>query len=174
MDDPEPVMNAEWKEVWRNFWDERSVREQRLLSWGGAVAGLALAYSVLWSPAQDGSARIARELPSMRESLARMTAQATEARGLSAAAQGVAPTGPALRDALAASLSAHGLDGSQLQIVGGGVQLQLKNVAFPVWVQWLDEVRKQFKVQVGEAHVTGLKAPGQVDLTAVMQPAQFQ
>lgn len=167
-------MKAELTQVWRTFWDERSPRERQLLAWGGGVAAFALAYSILWAPAQEGSTRIAHELPGMRETLARMTAQAGEARTLSAAAQGAAPTGGALRDALAASLNAHGMDGSQLQIVGSGVQLQLKNVAFPAWVAWLDEARTQFKVQVGSAQVAGLPAPGQVDVTAVMQPAQIQ
>lgn len=44
-------------------------------------------------------------------------------------------------------------------------------MSFPAWTQWLDDARKQFKVQVGEAHVSALKDDGQVDLTAVMQPA---
>ncbi|MCU9958311.1 type II secretion system protein M [Burkholderia sp. BKH01] len=153
------------------FWGERSQREKMLLGWGGAVLALAIAYSVLWSPAQEGRARIQRELPNMRRELAQMTAQANEAKSLTAAAQGVAPTGLALKDALTASLSDHGLQGAQVQIVGNGVQIQMKNVSFPAWTQWLDDARRQFKAQVGEAHATALKDDGQVDLTAVMQPS---
>ena len=153
------------------FWGERSQREKMLLGWGGAVLAVVIAYSVLWSPAQEGRARIQRELPNMRRELAQMTAQANEAKSLTAAAQGVAPTGLALKDALTASLSDHGLQGAQVQIVGNGVQIQMKNVSFPAWTQWLDDARRQFKVQVGEAHATALKDDGQVDLTAVMQPS---
>jgi general secretion pathway protein M len=36
---------------------------------------------------------------------------------------------------------------------------------------WVDDVRRQFKVQVSEAHVTALKTDGQVDLTASLQPS---
>ncbi|MGS0892855.1 type II secretion system protein GspM [Burkholderia stagnalis] len=153
------------------FWGERSPREKTLLGWGGALLAVVIAYSVLWSPAQDGSARIEHALPTMRNALAQMTAQANEAKSLTAAAQGVAPTGLALKDALGASLADHGLQGAQVQIVGNGVQIQMKNAAFPAWTQWLDDARRQFKVQVGEAHVTALKDDGQVDLTAVMQPS---
>ena len=96
----------------------------------------------------------------MRRELAQMTAQANEAKSLTAAAQGVAPTGLALKDALTASLSDHGLQGAQVQIVGNGVQIQMKNVSFPAWTQWLDDARRQFKVQVGEAHATALKDDG--------------
>lgn len=153
------------------FWGERTPREKTLLGWGGAVLAIVIAYSVLWSPAQEGRARIQHELPAMRHELAQMTAQANEAKSLAAAAQGVAPTGLALKDALTASLSDHGLQGAQVQIVGNGVQIQMKNVSFPAWTQWLDDARRQFKVQVGEAHATALKEDGQVDLTAVMQPS---
>ncbi|KVZ88746.1 type II secretion system protein GspM [Burkholderia ubonensis] len=164
-------MKAELNQTLTQFWGERTPREKNLLGWGGAVLAVAIAYSVLWSPAQEGRARITRALPAMHAELAKMTAQANEARSLTAAAQGVAPTGAALKDALTASLSDHGMPGGQIQLVGNGVQIQLKNASFPAWTQWLDDVRKQFKVQVGEAHVTALKDDGQVDLTAVMQPS---
>lgn len=165
-------MKAELNETWRAFWDERTEREKRLLGWGGMVLIAVIAYSVLWSPAQEGRAKLQGELPTLRGELAQMTEQANEARSLVAASQGVAPTGLALRDALTASLADHGLAAaSPLQIVGDGVQIQLKNASFPTWTQWLDDVRHQFKAQVVEAHISALKADGQVDLTAVLQPA---
>ncbi|MBN3728239.1 type II secretion system protein GspM [Burkholderia sp. Ac-20379] len=164
-------MKAELTETLTQFWDERSSREKMLLGWGGALFAVYLLYSLLWAPAQDNSARISRALPAMRLQLAQMTEQANEARSLAAAAQGVAPTGMALRDALNGSLTDHGITAAQVQVVGNGVQVQLKNVAFPIWTQWADDVRKQFKVQVGEAHATALKEDGQVDLTVVMQPS---
>ncbi len=162
---------TELNETLTQFWDERTNREKQLIGWGGGVLALVIAYSVLWSPAQEGRDKIRRALPVMQQQLAQMTAQANEARPLAAAAQGVAPTGLALKDALTASLSDHGFVGAQVQVVGNGVQIQLKNAAFPLWTQWLDDVRRQFKAQVVEAHATALKEDGQVDLTAVLQPA---
>ncbi|AOJ11718.1 type II secretion system protein GspM [Burkholderia mayonis] len=167
-------MKTELNETLTQFWEGRTAREKLLLGWGGAALVVVIAYSVLWSPAQEGRAQIQRQLPTMRHELAEMTAQANEARSLAAAAQGVAPTGIALKDALTASLSDHGLAAAAPQIVGGGVQIQLKNASFPAWTQWLDDVRRQFKAQVVEAHVTGLKEDGQVDLTAVLQPASIK
>jgi general secretion pathway protein M len=61
-----------------------------------------------------------------------------------------------------------------VQVIGNAVQIQLKNASFPAWTQWLDNARKQFKVQVSEAHVTALKQDGQVDLTASLQPATIK
>ncbi|RDK01931.1 type II secretion system protein M [Paraburkholderia lacunae] len=164
-------MKAELAQSWAGFWAQRTEREKMLLTWGGAVLGVVIAWSVLWSPAQDGRAHLRESLPTMQLKLAQMTAQANEARQLSAAAQGVAPTGGALKDALTASLNDHGLAPTQVQVIGNAVQIQMKNASFPAWTSWVDDVRKQFKVQVAEAHVTALKEDGQVDLTASLQPS---
>ena len=155
-------MKTELAQTWASFWDARTEREKTLLLWGGAALGVVIAWSILWAPAQDGRAHLRETLPAMQRQLAQMTAQADEARRLSAAAQGVTPTGGALKDALSASLTEHGL---------AAVQVQLKNASFPAWTVWVDDVRRQFKVQVSEAHVTALKTDGQVDLTASLQPS---
>jgi general secretion pathway protein M len=164
-------MKAELAQTWAGFWDQRTDREKALLTWGGAVLAVVIAWSVLWAPAQEGRARLRESLPTLQRQVAQMTAQANEARQLSAAAQGVAPTGAALKDALSASLSDHGLAATQVQVIGNAVQVQMKNASFPAWTAWVDDVRRQFKVQVAEAHVTALKEDGQVDLTASLQPS---
>ncbi|CAH2900253.1 MAG: General secretion pathway protein M [uncultured Paraburkholderia sp.] len=164
-------MKAELAQSWAGFWYQRTDREKALLTWGGGVLAVVIAWSVLWAPAQEGRARLRESLPTLQRQLAQMTAQANEARQLSAAAQGVAPTGGALKDALTASLSDHGLAATQVQVVGNAVQVQMKNASFPAWTAWVDDVRRQFKVQVSEAHVTALKEDGQVDVTASLQPS---
>jgi general secretion pathway protein M len=164
-------MKTELAQTWASFWGGRTEREKNLLTWGGAALGVVIAWSVLWAPAQDGRAHLRETLPAMQRQLAQMTAQANEARRLSTASQGVAPTGGALKDALTASLSDHGLVPLQVELLGNAVQIQLKNASFPVWTSWVDDVRRQFKVQVAEAHVTALKDDGQVDLTASLQPS---
>jgi general secretion pathway protein M len=58
-----------------------------------------------------------------------------------------------------------------VQVIGNAVQVQMKNASFPAWTSWVDDVRRQFKVQVSEAHVTALKEDGQVDVTASLQPS---
>src|ERR1700685_74634 len=157
-------MKAELAQTWAGFWDQRTEREKNLLTWGGGVLAVVVAWSVLWAPAQEGRAHLRESLPSLQRQLAQMTAQSNEARTLSAAAQGVAPTGAALKDALTASLNDHGLNASQVQVVGNAVQIQMKNASFPAWTSWVDDARKQFKVQISEAHVSALKEDGQVDL----------
>jgi general secretion pathway protein M len=164
-------MKAELAQTWAGFWDQRTEREKNLLTWGGGALAVVVAWSVLWAPAQEGRSHLRESLPSLQRQLAQMTAQAKEVPALSAAAQGVAPTGGALKDALTASLNEHGLTATQVQVMGNAVQIQMKNASFPAWTAWVDDARKQFKVQIAEAHVTALKDDGQVDLTASLQPS---
>ncbi|WP_116135756.1 type II secretion system protein GspM [Trinickia diaoshuihuensis] len=158
-------------DLWAGFWEPRTAREKMLLTWGGAAVAVVIAYSVLWSPAQQGRARLRDTLPAMQRQIAQMTAQADEARALAPAAQGAAPTGGALRDALTASLTQASLATTQLRLTGDAVQIDAKNASFPAWTMWLDDARKQFKVRVIELHATALKDDGQVDLTVMLQPA---
>jgi general secretion pathway protein M len=156
--------------VWAGFWAVRTAREKTMLIWGAVVLALVIAYSVLWAPAQQGRAELRASLPAMQRELAQMTAEADEARALAPAAQGATPTGMALKDALSASLTQAGFVSPQVQLAGEAVRIDLKNASFPAWVMWLDDARRQFKVQVVEAHAAALKVDGQVDLTASLQP----
>ncbi|HEY2020481.1 type II secretion system protein M [Paraburkholderia sp.] len=164
-------MKAELAQAWAGFWGQRTDREKALLTWGGGALAAVVVWSLLWAPAQDARSHLKESLPSLQRQLAQMTAQANEAHSLAAAAQGVAPTGAALKDALTASLGEHGLAATQVQFAGSAVQLHMKNVSFPTWTAWVDDARRQFKVQVSEAHITALKDDGQVDLTVSLQPS---
>ena len=153
------------------FWSAREPREKRLLTIGGAVLGVALVYSVFFDPAYDGRAQLREEVPQLRAQLAQMQAEAREAHDLSAAAAGVPPSGDALRQALTDSLAAHSLQNVQITAIGDSMQVRAKNVSFGDWIGWVDDARKQNKVQVSEANVTALDKPGQVDLDATLSPA---
>ena len=159
-------------EIWAEFWDGRTGREKQLLTWGGALLALVIGWSVLWAPAADGRAQLRASLPGLQRQLSQMTAEADEARSLSAAAASVAPGGAALKNAVVSSLAGHGLSGAHVQMVGTAVQIQLKDASFAAWAGWLNDVRRQLKVQVVDAHVSALKTDGQVDLSASLQPAQ--
>jgi len=175
MDDQERIVKSTaLGEMWAGFWDDRTEREKQLLTWGGAVLALVIGWSVLWAPASDGRAQLRESLPALQRQLAQMTAEADEARTLSGSAASVAPGGLALKNALVSSLAAHGLTGAQVQLIGATEQVQLKNVSFADWTAWLNDVRRQYKVEVVEAHVSALKADGQVDLSASLQSAASQ
>ena len=147
-------------------------REKAILTWGGGVLAVVIAWSVLWAPAQEGRAHLRETLPAMQRQLAQMTAQANEARALvgggsrrradrrraEGRAHRVAQRSRPRGDAGPGDRR-RGADPVEERVVPGVDEL------------WLDDVRKQFKVQVSEAHVTALKEDGQVDLTASLQPS---
>lgn len=160
--------------AWAGFWETRTAREKVALTWGGAVLAVAIGWSVLWAPAADGRTQLRERMPRLQRELAQMAAQAKEARSLAGQAAGVAPTGATLKNAMTASLDEHGLQGAQVQLIGTTAQVQLENAAFAAVTAWLNDVRKQFKVEVIEAHVMAQKPDGQVDLSVLLQPANVQ
>lgn len=157
------------KAVLAAWWDERNAREKRLLSIAGLVIALAVFYSVLISPALDGREAIRAALPSMKRELATMQGQAAEAKRLAGAAQNAAPSGDSLNSAVASSLSDRGLNATKVQLAGNAVQIEIKNVSFSVWIHWLDDMRKQLKLRVTQAHITPTDANGRVDLRATIE-----
>ena len=56
-------------DVWGGFWEPRTAREKLLLTWGGVVLAVVIAYSVLWAPAQQGRAHLRQSLPAMQRHL---------------------------------------------------------------------------------------------------------
>jgi general secretion pathway protein M len=153
------------------FWSARETREKRLLTIGGAVLGLVIVYSLFWEPAFQGRQALREELPQQRAQLAQMQAEARQAHELAGAAAGVAPTGDTLHQALVDSLASHGLTGLEVTALGDSMQVRGKNVSFADWIGWVDDMRKQNKVQISEANVKALDKDGQVDLDATLAPA---
>src|SRR5580658_2038592 len=86
------------------WFETRAPREKQLLVAGGVLAVAAFIYNVLWAPAWDGGIQVKASLPLLEVQLADVKMQVDQTRRLKGAAAVRAPTGIALRDALAASL----------------------------------------------------------------------
>jgi general secretion pathway protein M len=157
------------KAVLAAWWDERNAREKRLLSIGGLVIVLVIFYSTLISPALDGREVIRETLPGLKRQLATMQGQAAEAKRLAGSAQNAAPSGDSLNSAVTSSLADRGLNATKVQLSGNAVQIEMKNVSFSAWIVWLDDMRKQLKVHVTQAHVEPTGANGRVDLRATIE-----
>lgn len=153
---------------WEAFWTNLAPRERWLVAGGIAVVVLACAYLLLWEPAATGRARLAEELPLLREQAAQMTTLAREARTLG----GQVPPpqqGEAQRATLESSLASHGLKPTQLALQGETIQLQLDGIAFGAWTDWLASVRDAQRLKVTEAQVRYVGAPAIVNVRAVLQ-----
>ena len=143
------------------FWQARNEQEQRMLAIGGAVVGLALFYSLLVAPAMDGSAQLRKSLPQLRQNVAELKSLARTANELAARAPLQAP--PMTRAALDNSLAAGGIKPQSLSVTGEYAKLEFKGVPFAALVTWLDAQRRDGRIAVQEAVITGQTAPGMVD-----------
>ncbi len=153
----------------RERWNRLSVREQCLFAFGGALLVAAFAYQAIWSPAVAARNQLLGDLPRMRTQLARMVQQASEARALKANASVPPPSGQALLDSLKASLVQRGLPNADLSQVGNAVRLNVQGARFSRCITWLDQVRRDDKLQVSQLQAAASGHPGEVNLTATLQ-----
>ena len=155
------------------WWEERQAREKRLISIGLAVLAVVIFYNFLIAPAWQNTADLKQVLPGMKQQLATMQGEADEARRLSVSAQSVAPTGDSLLAAVTSSLADQGFAAAKVQRVGTAVQVDFANVSFARWVAWVDDMRKQLKVQVSQTHITpGASNDGRVSVRVTLDAAQ--
>lgn len=167
------VWEAHYQPRWQQFWHARNRREQIILSVGAAILLGVCAYLLLWEPAAQSRDRLAKNLPQLRAQQAEMHSLAQEARGLSST-RASNLRGSALQEALQTSLAAKGLKAVRLNVQSGGaegdsVQLQLSNVAFGAWADWLEEMRRQQQLKVVDAQIQYVGAPALVNLQATLQ-----
>jgi general secretion pathway protein M len=149
------------------LWMARTGQERRTLSIGAAVLLVALAYLVLIAPALEGRTALRKQLPRLHQQAAEMRALADEARKLQA--QPAPQVAPMSREALLASLSGRGMTPASLAMTGDFAKLQLNNVSFANLMAWLDAQRRENRIMVQDASVTGLPAAGQVDASLTLR-----
>jgi general secretion pathway protein M len=148
------------------YWMARTEQERKYLAVGAAVVLLALAYVVLVAPALEGRAGLQRSLPQLRQQAAQLQAMSAEATALQG--QAVPQVAPMTRETLTSSLTARGITPQSLAMTGEYAKLQLTNVSFANLVDWLDAQRRENRVAVQEAAVTGLATAGQVDASLTL------
>jgi general secretion pathway protein M len=149
------------------WWNERNDQERRMLRIGGAVVAVGIVYGLLIDPAFSGRAKLAKELPQLRQQVAELQALAGEASQLSAQAPIQPP--PMSRDSVNASLQQRGLTPQSLTVTGEYARVEFKGAAFAGLVAWLDAMRREQRLTVQEANITGQSTAGQVDATLTLR-----
>ena len=149
------------------YWIARTEQERKFLLVGGAVAALALLYLVLLEPALEGREQLRRSLPELRQQAAQLEALAGEARAV--ASEPVLAVTPLTREALAASMSARGINPASLSVSGEYTKVQLSNVSFANLMAWLDAQRRESRLMVQDAQFSAQTALGQVDATLTLR-----
>ena len=143
------------------FWALRDARERKLLLVSAAVIAAVLYYLLLIAPALAGREQLAKNLPSLREQVAQLQALSGEAAGL--AEKTGTSVAAMTKETLNATLAAHGLKAQSTSVTGGIAQIQLSGVSFARTLDWLLELQKTARVSVGDAKITPLTQPDQID-----------
>jgi general secretion pathway protein M len=149
------------------YWIARTEQERKFLAVGAVVVLLALLYLVLLAPALEGRKQLRRSLPELRQQAAQLQTLAGEAQAL--AGQPVVEAAPLTREALAASMTARGLDPASLTLTGEYARVQLTGVSFANVMAWLDDQRRDSRLNVQDAQFKALSTPGQVDATLTLR-----
>lgn len=149
------------------YWIARTEQERKFLMAGGLVALLALFYLVLLEPAIEGREQLRRSLPELRQQAAQLEALAGEARAV--ASEPAPAIAPVTQAALAASMSARGLNPASLSVSGEYTKVQLNNVSFANLMAWLDAQRRESRLMVQDAQFSAQTALGQVDATLTLR-----
>jgi general secretion pathway protein M len=149
------------------YWIARTEQERKVLAVGAGVVLLALLYLVLLAPALEGREQLRRSLPELRQQAAQLQTLAGEAQAL--AGQPVVEAAPLTREALAASMTARGLDPASLTLTGEYARVQLTGVSFANVMAWLDDQRRDSRLNVQDAQFKALSTPGQVDATLTLR-----
>ncbi|MEO7495355.1 MAG: type II secretion system protein GspM [Massilia sp.] len=149
------------------WWLARSEQERRYLVIGGAIAIGALIYAFFIGPAIEGRAALDKSLPELRQQAAQMQAMALEAGQL--ARQAPAQVVPMTSASLTASLTARSMKAESLGVTSEYAKVQLNGVAFANLVSWLDALRREQRIGVQEAAVTGQDNLGHVNAVLTLR-----
>ncbi len=146
------------------LWQRLSPRERTILARGAALALLLLAIAFVALPLERTRARLARQVPATRATVATLDREAAEVRRLralpanatGAKSEGIAPEGlPELAGAKVARIDER------------HVRVTAPDVAFTPLLDWIAAAQASRGLRVEHARIEGLAAPGRVraDLT---------
>jgi general secretion pathway protein M len=148
------------------FWESRTPGERRLLAGLAMLVALALFVALVALPVERARARLARELPQARASIAALQRDAAEVAKLRA----MPAAAPAASSPLASlSTNAGGLAGAQVAVIDERrVRVTGADVGFAALLEWLGNARATHGMRVESARVEALPAAGRVRLELIL------
>jgi general secretion pathway protein M len=150
----------------REFWQRRPAAERRTLATGAGAAALLLFIAFAWLPLERARARLEREVPQLRATVAALDRDAAEVKRLRAMPPVAKDAGAPLAALAAGSVPVP--PGTRLTLVDPRhVRLAGDDASFGALLEWLSATAPGQGLQVEAARIEALAAPGRVrvDLT---------
>ncbi len=146
-------------------WGERSPRERVVLGWIAALAMSALLVAFVWLPLERQRARLAGEMPRLRDSVATLEREADNVRKLRAMpvrAGTATPVGAlAGTPTTLAGAQVAPLDERRIRLTGA-------DVGFTALLDWIGSVQASHGLRVESARLEALPIAGRVRVELVM------
>lgn len=150
----------------QRFWNARSERDRRFLEAAAVLAGAALFITFVALPIERSRARLERELPEMRASIAALQRDADEAKRL----RSQPPAAPGTSAPLASlATNSGGLAGAQIAVIDARrVRVTGADIAFGALLEWLGNAQATHGMRVESARLERLPAAGRVRAELVL------
>jgi general secretion pathway protein M len=143
------------------FWAARDARERAMLAVAALVVTLGLVYALLIDPALSGRDRLNKNLPLLRQQVARMQALSRVATALSG--KTAAPSIAMSRENIEAALARNGLKPQSVILTGDYAKVQLSAASFAGTLNWLNEMQKTALISVVDASIVAQAQPDMVN-----------
>ncbi len=149
------------------YWQQRDMRERRLLLVAFLAVAGAIIYSVLIDPALSGRAELQKQVPQLRQQVAEMAELSKQSGQLNTS---IAENIPAItRETVEASLVRWAVKPQTLTVSDDVVRVQLSSIAYSGLMEWLLEMQKSARLTVDDARVTALPETGMVSATLTLR-----
>jgi len=145
-------------------WRSRAPRERLILGGIGAFAALTLVVAFAWLPMERSRARLAKDLPALRASVAEMHEQAARVKRLKSAPPKATAAEPLAVAALAASPAfLRGIDGAKATALDANrVRIAFDDAAWARVAAWIAQAEAEHRLAVESARVDALATVGRV------------
>jgi type II secretory pathway component PulM len=159
-----------FKSLLLTFWQERNLREQKLLGLLALMASVALFCSLLWWPAATQVPVLEQQLTSLRAQHAQMQSMLRELQGSQQAAATAVPAGAQLGEALGRSLADAGLSAKRIEAATQSQwRVEISDAPFSALADWQSRIRSEWKVTLVEGSFDRNPTPGNVRARLLLQ-----
>jgi general secretion pathway protein M len=145
----------------RAWWTGLARRERTLVAAAAAVVAAGLVFAIAIEPAWSTRARIAGELPKLREQLGEIEALREDARLLRSQGIGVDRV-TNLRAGAEKSLARTGIVAAVRADSERAVTITATGVPAAAWIAWMDEFGRESRARIVRAKIERGSAPGLV------------
>lgn len=147
-------------------WQQRTLRERRVLTIGAVLLMMILGWWGIIEPAISARKKMQQELPVLRAQSAQIQSLAKEVAELPPAAPAAQPLS---QQELTRLLTASGLKAQQITVAGSTVTLNFSDVSFSALTEWLQKVQREQQLFVTDASITARERLDRVDATLSLQ-----